>query len=75
MATSQRGVAVGEGVRRSAKDRRCPECKRHGALVRRDLEGVRYAGGTVAITLAEVACRWVYRSLCSFREQVRFDPH
>ena len=71
MASSQRGVAVGEGIRRSARARRCPLCGLNAALVRRDLEGIRYPDGTVVITLAEVVCRWTDRGLCTWREGFR----
>lgn len=73
MPTSQRGVAVAEGLRRSAKTRTCPQCDRQAALVHRDLEGIRFADGTVVITVSEVVCRWVDLGLCTWRERVVRD--
>ncbi len=54
MPQSQRGVRIAEGLRRSAAERKCPECSRHGALVDASDQN-RY--GSV--------CRWAPR-LCSW---------
>jgi hypothetical protein len=69
MPKSQRGVAVSEGLRTSARARQCPGCGRYAALVHVDLEGVRYADGTVEITRRAVVCRWARDSagrLCTW---------
>jgi hypothetical protein len=62
MATSQRGVAVGQGLRRSAAERRCPECGRHGALT----EMWKVADGKA---MRGQVCRWARDSdgrLCAW---------
>ena len=38
---SEFGMRVSEGLRRSAADRKCPECGRHGALVEAEAKWVR----------------------------------
>lgn len=61
------GLAVSEGLRRSAEARKCPECGRHGALV----EQVEYIaiGDRVEVDRRGYVCRWARDSdgrLCSW---------
>jgi len=67
MPSSQRGVAVSEGLRRSAEARKCPGCGRHAALV----EVVTYVafGPVVEVDRRGLVCRWARDSdgrLCSW---------
>ena len=55
MASSQRGVAVGQGLRRSAETNRCPVCQR-GAALKTVVTNDRYG---------EV-CRWSEQGLCDY---------
>jgi hypothetical protein len=64
---SQFGVAVSEGLRRSAEARKCPECGRHGALVE-VTEYAEFVFGVVPYRHGTV-CRWARDSdgrLCSW---------
>lgn len=58
MPQHQRGQAVSEGLRRSARARRCPACGRNGALVEQ-----------IEPTRRGEVCRWARDSdnrLCSY---------
>lgn len=58
MPYSQRGQRVAEGLRRSAENRKCPECGRSAALTSR------YEPGRKGYV-----CRWAYDSkgrLCAW---------
>jgi hypothetical protein len=65
LISSEFGMRVSEGLRRSAEDRKCPECGRHGALVEADVEWVRDD-----IIRVGVICRWARDSdgrLCAYQ--------
>ena len=65
LISSEFGMRVSEGLRRSAEDRKCPECGRTGALVEADVEWVRDD-----IIRVGVICRWARDSdgrLCAYQ--------